>query len=243
MTPRPPTLGWIATRLRRHSGPAPRAVSRDPFHLVLWEQVAYLVPDARRRQAFTALRDQTGLDPETIRATPAATLRRIARLGGAIAAAERATRLRRSAELVVKRWGGDLAAALRRLSLPQARTALARFAMIGEPGADKILVMTGRARLLPLDSNGLRVLGRLGLVPEAHDYRTTYRRAQEALAGQLPRGSKALVEDWFLLRRHGQELCRRSAPRCAQCPLLARCPFGLSLRRVSAEAQRPSTIR
>ena len=58
--------------------------------------------------------------------------------------------------------------------------------MIGEPGADKILVIMKRARLLPLDSNGLRVLSRVGLISEAKDYRTTYRRAQETLAPSLP---------------------------------------------------------
>jgi endonuclease III len=28
----------------------------------------------------------------------------------------------------------------------------------------------------------------------------------------------------LLLKRHGQELCRRTRPRCAECPLAAGCP-------------------
>ena len=90
-------------------------------------------------------------------------------------------------------------------------------------------MFAGRARILPLDSNGLRVLGRLGLVTNEKDYRTTYRRAQEILAGVLPKANDALIAAYYLLRRHGQELCRRSEPACDGCPLRASCAFG-SLR-------------
>lgn len=198
-------------------------VSRDPFHLVLWEQVGYLVPDAQRRVAFAALRSETGLRPARIVSASPQKLERITRLGGSIAARTRASRLRESAEIVIGRWGGDLRAALR-LPFPQSRRALAEFAMIGEPGADKILAFTKRARLVPLDSNALRVVTRLGLATEERDYRSTYRRAQEMLARGIPHDSAWAIAAYGLLRQHGQELCRRRAPACERCPLRARCP-------------------
>jgi endonuclease III len=181
------------------------------------------VPDAQRRRAYAALRSEVGLDPASLLAASSATLERITRLGGAIAARERASRLRASAELVIGRWDGDLRAALR-LPLPQARRALAEFPMIGEPGADKILVLTKKARLLPLDSNALRVVLRLGYTREAKDYRSTYARAQEALAPALPKSADWLAAAGSILRLHGQELCRRRAPLCGTCPLRAGCP-------------------
>lgn len=213
-------------------GAPPPPVSRDPFHLVLWEQVAYLVPDDRRLVAFEGLREATGLAPEAILSTPAARLKAIARKGGSIAASERAARMRRSAEIVMRRWDGDLGAALR-LPLPQARRALAAFPMIGEPGADKILAFTGAARVLPLDSNGLRVVQRLGLAAEGKDYRASYRSAQTALASARPRGREALVRAFFLLREHGRVLCRRRAPECGACPLRTRCPSAAPRPRAS----------
>jgi endonuclease III len=219
------SLRRILTTLRRHYGKPQRPISRDPFKLILWEQVAYLVPDAHRHRAFAALRRQVGLTPAAILAASDIKLRAIARLGGPIAVGVRAARLRQSAELAVGHWDGDLRIALR-LSIPKARKALAQFAMIGEPGADKILVIAKRARLLPLDSNGLRVLRRLGLTPEEKDYRTTYRRAQEVLAPALPKDSDALIAAYYLLRLHGQELCRRSVPQCNRCPLCTHCVFG-----------------
>jgi endonuclease III len=96
--------------------------------------------------------------------------------------------------------------------------------MIGEPGADRILAITGAARLLPIDSNALRVLQRLRLAPEAKDYRTSYRMARTAVSGQLPRSQEAILEGGELLRMHGQELCRRSTPSCPDCPLRSACP-------------------
>ena len=217
------SLRPVITALRRYYGKPVPPISRDPFHLILWEQVGYLVPDAQRRVAFSALRRETGLRPARIvRASPQK-LERIARLGGSIAARSRASRLRESAEIVIGRWGGDLRGALR-LPFPQSRRALAEFAMIGEPGADKILAFTKRARLVPLDSNALRVVTRLGLATEERDYRSTYRRAQEVLARAIPRDSAWAIAAYGLLRQHGQELCRRRAPACERCPLAARCP-------------------
>ena len=217
------SLRPVITALRRYYGKPMPPISRDPFHLVLWEQVGYLVPDAQRRVAFAALRSETGLRPvRIVRAAPQK-LERITRLGGSIAARTRASRLRESAEIVIGRWGGDLRAALR-LPFPQSRRALAEFAMIGEPGADKILAFTKRARLVPLDSNALRVVTRLGLATEGRDYRSTYRRAQEVLARAIPRDSAWAIAAYGLLRQHGQELCRRRAPACERCPLAAHCP-------------------
>jgi len=217
------SLRPVVTALRRRYGKPAPPVSRDPFHLVLWEQVGYLVPDAQRRRAYTALRKEVGLGPAAILGASAKRLEQITRLGGSIAVRIRASRLRESAERVIDRWDGDLGRALR-LPLSQSRRALAEFSMIGEPGADKILAFTKRARLVPLDSNALRVVTRLGLSTEAKDYRSSYRRAQEALAHAIPRDRDWPITAYSLLRQHGQELCRRRAPGCDRCPLQLRCP-------------------
>lgn len=224
--PAPVLLRALIDALLHDYGKPKPPFSRDPFRLILWEQVAYLVPDAQRRLAFKALEDQVGLTAEAILAAPTSKLQEIARLGGAIASPVRAERLRRSAELVRDRWNGDLRAALA-LPLPKARRALAQFPMIGEPGADKILVFTKTARLLPLDSNALRVLQRVGVAAEAKDYKHSYRQAQEAVAAELPHDHDWLIAAGQLLRHHGQEVCRRNAPDCARCPVQSQCAFGL----------------
>jgi endonuclease-3 len=216
--------------LKRQFGAPARPVSRDPFHLILHEQVAYLVDDARRLAAFRRLEAEVGLSPEAILAAPPSRLRAIARSGGPIGPDLRARRLVQSARLALERWGGSLGAILR-LPYPQARRELARFAMIGPPGADRILLAARAGAVLPLDSNGLRVLVRLGCGREGRDYATTYARVQAAAAAQLAQGFAPRWAAYALLRRHGQEVCRRSAPRCSTCVLLARCPHGRAVVR------------
>src|SRR5262245_60585663 len=77
-----PTLASITSALRAHYGrPAPLPVT-DPFEMILWENVAYLVPDARRAQAFAALRERIGLEPRDILRAKASVLYEVAKLGG-----------------------------------------------------------------------------------------------------------------------------------------------------------------
>ena len=57
-----------------------------------------------------------------------------------------------------------------------------QFPSIGEPGAEKILLFARVYPVLGLDSNGVRVLTRLGLVVEAKSYAATYRGVQRLAA-------------------------------------------------------------
>ncbi len=50
---------------KRYGAQAPPPI-RDPFGLVLWENVAYLVDDEKRALAFTLLKKTVGLRPKDI---------------------------------------------------------------------------------------------------------------------------------------------------------------------------------
>src|SRR3989442_1324186 len=85
---------------------------------------------------------------------------------------------------------------------------------IRDPGAEKILLFSRTHPFLALESNGLRVLVRLGYGEESKNYSTTYRSAQRAAAAEVEENIPARVRAHQLLRIHGQELCTRSAPKC-----------------------------
>ena len=136
-------------------------------------------------------------------------------------------KLRRSAEIALEEFGGDLSPILKR-PLAQAKKALKRFPAIGDPGAEKILLFCRAFPILALESNGLRVLLRLGFGEEKPNYSVTYHLVQEAIAYQLVQKYPWLIKAHQLLRRHGQELCRRSKPQCAKCPLSKECPWTLA---------------
>ena len=80
--------------------------------------------------------------------------------------------------------------------------------------------------LLALESNGLRVLVRLGYAPEHRNYATTYKKMQRALAPQLPSNCDALIRAYQLLRQHGQETVQANiAPYADGCPLAGKLSF------------------
>lgn len=218
-------LGALIRRLRSFHGPPMAPPFRDPYRLLLWEQVAYLADDADRLAAFRLLEERVGLSPAAILAAPIAKLRTVARRGGAIAVAQRAERLRAVARRVTKVWGGDLGPA-GRLPFPEARRELTKYPAIGPPGAERILLLAGAHPVLGLDSNCLRVLLRLGYGREHPRWARTYEAVQAAAEKELPRTIAARRPAFLLLRHHGQTLCRRSAPRCPECALQADCATG-----------------
>jgi len=79
--------------------------------------------------------------------------------------------------------------------------------------------------VLGLDSNGLRVLLRLGFGEEKKNYTATYRAVQEAIKDQLSGDYDWLISAHLLLRQHGKELCKTSAPLCEACPLRKSCEY------------------
>ncbi len=209
----------IARLLERYGRPRPPLA--DPFELVLLENCAYLVDDERRAAAFRRLKKTVGTRPDALLRTP---LERIADLikDGGMRPLQRAEKLHAAAEIALAVSVATLRQLVKR-SPDRARPVLKRFPGIGDPGADRILLFCrGRPGLGP-DSNALRVLVRLGYGRDSAAYARTYRSAVEAAAPELPRDYAWLIRAHQLLRRHGQEVCRRTRPLCERCPLTAGC--------------------
>ena len=144
-----------------------------------------------------------------------------------------AGKLRACALIAVDDFGGDLGSVIKE-PLESAKRALRSFPGIGEPGAEKILLFSGQQALLAPESNGLRVLVRLGLVREEKTYARTYAASRAAAKG-LPADTGYMQEAHLLLQQHGQTLCKRSVPRCEACPLSPVCAYA-ALRRVTISA-------
>lgn len=217
-----PPFATLIDRLGRMYGePAPPEIA-EPFAMILWENVAYLANDAKRAEAFVELQAKTGLTPAGIRRVKASTLLAIA--GRGIVPANSVEKLRLAAEIARDEFDDDLAAVLQK-PLAAAKKDLRKFPSVGEPLAEKILLFSRRHPILALESNGLRVLVRIGYAPEHKNYTTMYKNMQRVLAPQLPDDCDALIRAHQLLRKHGQELCKRTTPLCGSCPLRADCFF------------------
>ncbi|HEV7395482.1 MAG TPA: hypothetical protein VGN86_03135 [Pyrinomonadaceae bacterium] len=201
----------------------PRAPLSDPLQIILWENLGYLIPDEKRSAAFQRLRKEVGLQPGAILSAPGDKLLEIAKLGGA-QPQTRAQRLREIALIVMNDFEGSLDPVME-LPLPKAIKALKKFPAIGEPGAEKILLFSKAYPVLALDSNGLRVLLRLGFGEEKKDYTASYRSVREAINKQAGNDFDFLIRAHQLLRLHGKTLCKTSKPFCFECPVAKYCAY------------------
>src|SRR5262249_2504889 len=182
--------------------------------------VAYLANDDRRRQAFDTLRKRVGTEPARILTASDGALLEVTNFG--IMAEKFAAKLRSCAEIVLREFDGDLSG-LVKLPQNQARKALQKFPGLGGPGADKVLLFAHAYAGLPLESNGCRVLCRLGFGVEQKDYSKMYRQVQRAIEPELKRKFSWLKKAHQLLRQHGQVMCKASRPLCGGGPLAEHC--------------------
>jgi endonuclease III len=222
------SLAKTLARLAKFYGQPQPPITTDPFELILWDNVAYLVSDERRAQAFELLRQSVGTKPHEILAAAPGALLKVARLGG-MQPERRAARLREMALIAMNEFDGDLLPALT-LPLPKAKKALQKFPSIGEPSAEKILLFTRSHPVLGLESNGLRVLLRLGFGEEKKNYSASYRSVQAAIKDQIGDDYDWLINAHVLLRQHGKELCKTNRPMCEKCPVKKNCAYFQSLR-------------
>jgi len=218
-------LEKLIASLQKQYGSPELPPARGPFELVLWENACYLLPDERRAEVFEGLRKQVGLNAEAIFKAPKEILLPLAARGG-MRPETRVFRWQEIARITLTQYNGDLDQILQ-WPYPKAKKALKQFPSIGDPGAEKILMLCGVAEGLPLESNGLRVLTRIGYGRvHVKNYGAMYRSVQEAIAPELPRGAAALSRAHLLLRQHGKTLCRDARPECFECPAVKMCALG-----------------
>src|SRR5712692_4873807 len=218
-----PSLPKIVSQLAAHYGNPPPPITTDPFELILLENVAYLVSDEGRAEAFKTLRKNAGVKPHEILAASPDDILQATKLGG-MHPEQRVNRLREIALIAMNEFGGDLKQVLK-LPLPKAKQALRKFPSIGEPSAEKILLFTRAYPVLGLDSNGLRVLLRLSFGEEKKNYTATYASVQEAIRDELKDDYDWLISTHILIRQHGKGLCRTKAPLCEKCPVRKSCAY------------------
>jgi endonuclease-3 len=218
-----PEFRKLIAKLKKAYGEPALLPARGPFELVMWENACYLLPDERRGAVFEALRQQVGMDAQSIWKAGKEVLLPLAKMGG-MRPETRVFRWQEIARITISQFDGDLDAILQ-LPYAKAARALHQFPNIGQPGAEKILMLCGMTSGLPLEWNGLRVLERVGYGRASKNYGATYRSVQEAIAGQIPADAAALTRAHLLLRYHGKAVCRNNRPLCEECTLASECAF------------------
>jgi endonuclease III len=234
MTPPKPNLGEVLNRLEQLYGPQKAAGPRDPYEMIVFVNCGYPATDVSCSKGFDALKREVGLKLDEILAAPKAKLAKLMRLGG-IVPELRAQRLKEIARMVQKEFSGNLAAALKARmqgekkvpgsGIREAKKLLQRFPVIGEPGAEKILLFANVVPVAAVPSAALSVPMRIYFRGEGKNYATDYRRAREALSADLPETFPARQRAYLLLKKHGQEICKRTKPKCEICPVTGQCAY------------------
>lgn len=214
----------LIERLHKAYGEPELPPAKGPFELVLWENACYLLPDERRREVFEGLRKQVGLTAKKIADAPDEVLLPLAQRGG-MRPETRVFRWREIARITLTQFAGNLDSILNE-RYAKAKRALKQFPNIGDPGAEKILLLCGVAEGLPLESNGLRVLVRVGYGRAQKSYGAMYKSVERDLAPEFKAtNTRELSLAHRLLREHGKTLCKDKQPTCSECPLRRSCDY------------------
>jgi endonuclease III len=218
-----PRLSIILSRLQACHGPQRPGWPTDPYLFIVWWHCGYPASDERCAKGWQALNDEIGVTPAAILAIAKTELVHALDAGGMIPEL-RAARLKEIASRVEHDYGCDLRATLNG-DIAEARKALKKFPSIGDPGADRILLFADVAPLPAVPSNCPHVLVRIQQGRERENYGTTYKEAQQGIEKGTHPTFEARKRAYLLLKRHGQEICKRTNPMCDACPVNSMCAY------------------
>ncbi len=219
-----PPLAQLLDTLEAFHGEQTPGWPVDPYLFLVWWHCGYPASDAACAKGWQSLQSRIGVEPDRLLAANPAKLALALQPGGMVPEL-RAMRLQGIAERVQKEFGGDLRAGLNGMSLAQVRAALKKFPNIADPGADRILLFGGISPVAAVPSNCPHVLVRIRIGRELENYGRTYSEAQRIIAAEVPATLDARSRAYLLLKQHGQQLCKRTNPKCGACPVAADCAF------------------
>lgn len=195
----------------------------DPYLFLVWWYCGYPASDALCTKGWTELTGKIGTDPDAILAARPATLAAVLKPGGMLPEL-RAERIKEVTARIKNEFDGDLRAALTG-PITKVRKILKSFPSIADPGADRILLFAGIQPVAAVPSNCPEVLARIRNGREEKNYNASYRAVQRMIDSEIPATFDARIRAYLLIKRHGQELCKRTNPKCDECPVRAACAF------------------
>jgi endonuclease-3 len=205
-------LPQILDRLEARYGVQQPTWPVDPYLFIVWWHCGYPASDKACARGWAELQ-KIGTDPAQLLSASPKRLTEALKAGGMVPEL-RAMRLR---EIALR--------AERDFSLT--RASLRKFPNIADPGADRILLFAGASPIAAVPSNCPHVLVRIMRGRERDNYGVNYRLAQDAIDKELPATLEARQRAYLLLKEHGQTLCKRTNPKCGQCPVSDVCRFAI----------------
>ncbi len=212
---RPQALNDIYDRLLARFGPQHWWPGETPFEVMVGAVLTQNTAWSNVEKAIANLKGQGLLDPARLFALPPLLLAEQIRPCGYFNL--KAARLHNLLSLIAGRFDGDLD---RFFATPLAslRQQLLEVKGIGPETADSILLYAAGKPIFVVDAYTHRLLSRHGLIAEEE---ADYHQIQALFMDALPADVALFNEYHALIVRVGKEYCKKTGPRCGECPLPA----------------------
>ncbi len=206
-------------RLFETFGPQHWWPGETPFEVIVGAVLTQNTSWRNVERAIDNLREADLLEPRTLYDVPVEELEELIQPAGYFRV--KARRLRSMLEFIIEQYNGSLETMFR-TELSELRGRLLGVHGIGPETADSILLYAGGLPSFVVDTYTHRVFARHGWI----GFDANYHQIQDYVQGALPQKVPLYNEYHALLVRVGKDYCRKSNPKCAECPLREMLPSG-----------------
>jgi endonuclease III related protein len=208
----------VYERLLARFGPQNWWPGDSPFEIMVGAVLVQNTAWRNVERAIDNLREAGLMEPRSLYALPPEELAELIRPAGYFQV--KAKRLRNLLKFVIDEYNGSLDAMFD-ADLATLRPQLLGIHGIGPETADAILLYAGGLATFVVDTYTHRVLARHGWV----GYDADYHEIKDHFENTLPADARLYNEYHALLVRVGKEYCRKSNPKCGECPLVDLLPI------------------
>ena len=205
-------LQEIYDRIYKYFGTQDWWPGESPFEIMVGAILTQNTSWQNVEKAITNLKEAGLLSLTAMSALPAEELAEYIRPAGYYNI--KAGRLQNFFAMINQQWDGDLDYFL---TLPTAelREQLLAVKGIGPETADSMVLYAAEKPIFVVDTYTHRILSRHGIIPEEYGYF----EIQELLMDNLVADTRLFNEFHALLVRTGNRFCKKSKPKCDDCPL------------------------
>jgi endonuclease-3 related protein len=215
----PGALSEAYDRLFKAFGPQHWWPARSPFEVIVGAVLTQNTNWQNVEKAIGNLREADLLAPHALYNAPAEELEGLLRPAGYFRV--KTLRLRSLLEFLSKRFDGSLEAMFR-TDLHTLREELLAVKGVGPETADSILLYAGGLPVFVIDAYTHRIFARHGWI----GFDADYHQIQDFAQSSLPEDARLYNEYHALLVHVGKHFCRKSKPKCSECPLKEMLPRG-----------------
>ncbi|MCC6123390.1 MAG: endonuclease III domain-containing protein [Pirellulales bacterium] len=209
----------VYRRLLNAFGPQHWWPGETPFEVLVGAVLTQNTNWQNVMRAIGDLREADLLDPQALYAVPLEELEELLQPAGYFRV--KARRLRNLLKFLVERHGGSLEKMFR-ADLSELRAELLAINGIGPETADSILLYGGNLPTFVVDAYTHRVLARHGWI----DFEADYHQIQDYVVSSLPQDLQLYNEFHALFVHLGKHYCKKTGPKCRECPLYKMLPEG-----------------